>query len=65
MIGLRMCDGIHTDEFRMRTGFEIEKLAGDVIKKHRESGLLEVADLRVRLTRSGRLLADSVIVDFL
>lgn len=65
VLGLRRREGIDRDRFREQTGFDLDELAGPVIEKHRRSGLLEDTGAAVRLTREGRFLADSVIVDFL
>jgi oxygen-independent coproporphyrinogen-3 oxidase len=65
VIGLRACDGIDKDEFRDRTGYELDALARPTIEHYVELGLLEEVDSRLRLTREGRFLADTVFVDFL
>ncbi|MEX0718904.1 MAG: radical SAM family heme chaperone HemW [Planctomycetaceae bacterium] len=65
VLGLRRAAGIERDEFRHRTGFDLDDLAAEPIARHCLSGLLDVDDHHVRLTREGRFLADAVIVDFL
>jgi len=40
-------------------------LAGDAIEGRIAEGLLERAEGRLRLTREGRFLADTVVADFL
>ncbi|MGH9172723.1 MAG: coproporphyrinogen-III oxidase family protein, partial [Vicinamibacterales bacterium] len=65
VIGLRTCGGVDRDDFRRRTGFDLHALAGEAIRKHQSFGLLEDDARRLRLTREGRFVADSVIVDLL
>jgi len=62
---LRRCAGLHRDDFRKQTGYDLDDLAGEVITRHRDAGLLEESEGHLRLTREGRFVADSVIVDFL
>ena len=65
VVGLRRSFGVRRTEFRAQTGFEIETVAGAAIAKHCRSGLLEETPEGFRLTREGRFLADTVIVDCL
>jgi oxygen-independent coproporphyrinogen-3 oxidase len=65
VVGLRRLEGVKHDEFRALTGFELESVAGAAIARHLVTGLLEQTDHGIRLTREGRFLADSVIVDCL
>ncbi|WP_166828831.1 radical SAM family heme chaperone HemW [Thalassoroseus pseudoceratinae] len=64
-LGLRMMAGIDIDEFASSTGFTIEELAGLAIETHRANGFLEVHAGRLRLTREGRFVADTITVDML
>jgi oxygen-independent coproporphyrinogen-3 oxidase len=63
VVGLRRTEGVERDEFKRQTGFDLEALAGAAIARHCAAGLLEETGARVRLTREGRFLADTVIVD--
>lgn len=65
VVGLRRAKGVRRGEFRRQTGFEIEEVAGVAIALHCASGLLEQTADGIRLTREGRFLADTVIVDCL
>lgn len=65
VLGLRRCEGIDRESFRGLTGYSLDKLAGKVIAKYVAAGLLEDTGASIRLTRDGKFLADSVIVDFL
>ncbi len=65
VIGLRACDGIQKDDFCRRTGYDIDDLARTTIDHYIEAGLLEEVGKRLRLTREGRFMADTVFIDFL
>jgi oxygen-independent coproporphyrinogen-3 oxidase len=57
--------GLDRDDFRRRTGFEVDELAGGILEKYRDRGLLDDDGRRVRFTREGLFLADSVLADLL
>jgi oxygen-independent coproporphyrinogen-3 oxidase len=63
VVGLRRTGGVGREEFQRTTGFDLDRLAGEAIARHLASGLLEGTADGVRLTREGRFLADTVIVD--
>ena len=65
IFGLRRLDGIDAEEFELETGFALQMLAGDVVAKFRGLGLLEQIDGKLRLTRAGLLVSDSLWPDFL
>jgi len=65
VLGLRRVTGIDRARFLDLTGYSLDELAGNVIKKQLARGLLEDSGDAIRLTHEGRFLADSVIVDFL
>ncbi len=65
VVGLRRAAGVDRATFRKTTGFDLEEVAGAAIARHCESGLLERTPAGIRLTREGRFLADTVIVDCL
>ncbi len=65
VFALRLNKGIHRAEFKTKTGFDLETFAGDAIKKHLETGLIEEDELHISLSEKGRFLADMVVVDFL
>ncbi len=64
MLNLRRCAGLSPTEFREQTGFDFHELAGDALPRHLRQGLLEEHDGRVRLTREGRFLADTVFAEY-
>ena len=57
--------GLDRQDFARRTGFVIDSLAGPVIVRFVASGLLEDDGQRVRFTREGLFLADTVLCDLL
>lgn len=65
VLGLRRVQGVSLDDFATETGFSVEQLAADPLRQHLDEGLLEIVAGHLRLTRAGRFLADTVVVDFL
>ena len=65
MLGLRMTGGVDLSRFRLHSGFDLHELHGRTVCRFVDAGLLEEADGFVRLTREGRLLADTVAAEFL
>ena len=59
----RTIQGIDRDDFRLRTGHDLDSLLGPVVKRFIGEGLLEDDGRRVRLTREGRFLADRVLCE--
>jgi oxygen-independent coproporphyrinogen-3 oxidase len=55
--------GIDRGDFLRRTGFELDALAGDILTRSVAQGLLEDDGNRVRFTREGLFLADSVLCE--
>ncbi|MFN0054310.1 MAG: radical SAM family heme chaperone HemW [Planctomycetales bacterium] len=65
VLGLRRTRGVRHDEFLEATGFELQRLTAGRMQRHLAGRLVEDSDGVLRLTREGRFLADSVIVDLL
>ncbi len=65
MLGLRRTTGIDVRDFAQRTGCDLRTLTGDALDRFVSDGLLEETASHVRLTRTGRFLADTVIAEFL
>lgn len=65
MLQLRLVRGIDRTEFQAATGYDPMLLFARTIAAHYERGLLAVDDQRIALTRKGRLVGDTVTVDFL
>jgi oxygen-independent coproporphyrinogen-3 oxidase len=57
--------GIDREDFVVRTGFDLDALAGEVIGRAVSHGLVEDDGRRVRFTRDGLFVADSVLCDLL
>ncbi len=65
MLGLRRASGILLADFKHETGFDFRELSPSALSQNLKLELLEEADGSIRLTREGRFVADTVIVDFL
>ncbi len=65
IMSLRMTSGIGERDFAGRTGFSLTELYGDVIDRLCHLGLLSMRQNRLRLTRKGLFVADSVMMEFL
>jgi oxygen-independent coproporphyrinogen-3 oxidase len=65
MLALRLTEGLERRRFAERFGYDPAVLFAKAIEKHTRDGLVEVTATAIRLTRAGRLLADTVIADFL
>lgn len=65
MLMLRLVEGMDCAEFQALTGFDPECLYAEVVDRHVRTGSLIAEQGRIRLTDKGRLLADSVMADFL
>jgi oxygen-independent coproporphyrinogen-3 oxidase len=64
-LGLRMTEGISREDFAACFGCRIEDIYGQVLKKHRDLGLLEEQNGRIYLTRKGIHVSNAVMADFL
>lgn len=64
MTGLRRTTGLSFDEFEHATRLDLRVLANDVIAKCVDAQWLEADNTRIRLTREGRYVADTVIAEF-
>lgn len=65
VFGLRRIEGLEREEFSRRVGYDIDQLAGTTIHRFVKWGLLEDDGSRVRLTREGVLVSDSLWPDLL
>ncbi|MSR56776.1 MAG: radical SAM family heme chaperone HemW [Planctomycetaceae bacterium] len=65
VLGLRRTAGIDRAAFQTATGFEVAALTAGRIARYVTDGLVKETDTALRLTREGRFVADSVIVDLL
>ncbi|MBC8115536.1 MAG: radical SAM family heme chaperone HemW [Candidatus Saccharimonas sp.] len=64
-LGLRRTEGIRREDFQRRTGFTLEAIAAPAILANVERGWLVDEGDGIRLTNSGRFVADRVVADFL
>ncbi len=65
VLGLRRIEGIDTRAFASRFGFDVESLLGDSLQAFIERDLLIRASGRLRLSRDGLLVSDSLWPKFL
>ena len=65
VLGLRRRDGLQRSAFLTASGFQLDKVAGAAICRWSASGLATDDGERVRLTRDGLLISDSLWADVL
>lgn len=65
MLALRLNRGLDRAAFRARFGVDAQALFEPALRPHVECGLVEIDADGIRLTRAGRLVADSVLVDLM
>ena len=65
VLGLRQLDGIRRDEFLTLTGFDLDSLVGQTIRREVAAGRIEDFGDGVRITHEGRFFADPVMIAFL
>ncbi|OHB89924.1 MAG: hypothetical protein A3D13_05635 [Planctomycetes bacterium RIFCSPHIGHO2_02_FULL_40_12] len=64
IMALRMTSGISRKEFFNRSGLDLTKLFGRQLNNLAQSGLINLDDQRIKLTRKGLTVADSVMMEF-
>lgn len=64
-LNLRRASGVDRVRFREQTGFDLETLVGNALRRHIASGLMRDDGRHVALTRAGRCVADSLVTDLL
>lgn len=57
--------GLERDDFTLRTGFDLDALAGETLTRYARLGLIDDDGRRIRFTREGLFVADSVLSDLL
>ncbi len=65
VFGLRRLEGVDRESFAAATGFEIDRLVGRPLTKFVGAHLLADTGSRIRLTRAGLLVSDSMWPEFL
>ncbi len=64
IMALRMTSGISKKEFIQRSGFDLNELFEKQLNNLTQAGLINFDDERVKLTRKGLTVADSVMMEF-
>lgn len=64
-LGLRRCQGVERADFRRRSGFDLDEIAGKAIAENVERGWLVDTGEGIRLSGEGQFVADRVVADFL
>jgi oxygen-independent coproporphyrinogen III oxidase len=65
VFALRRLEGISLERFHSETGYRVEQLVGGSLQRFCDHGLLQRAGDRLRLTREGLLVSDSLWSEFL
>ena len=65
VFALRRLDGIDLDQFRRDTGFDVCRLLGAPLQRNLDAQHLEMDNGRLRLTRKGLVISDSIWPEFL
>ena len=65
VLGLRRLEGINRQAFTRQTGYDPHQLGGEALIRHVQCGLLIDDGARLRLTRRGLLVSDSLWPDYL
>ena len=65
MLGLRLVTGFHLQTFADRFEVSVQALADDALTRNIDAGMVAITNGCLHLTREGRFLADSVVLDFL
>lgn len=65
VFGLRRLAGVDRETFAARTGYALDALAGEALRRHVAAELLTDDGRRIRLTRAGLLVSDAMWPDYL
>jgi oxygen-independent coproporphyrinogen-3 oxidase len=65
VFGLRRMEGVERAEFLSRTGFVLDTIAGEPLRRFLDLGLFTDDGHNVRLTRAGLFVSDSIWPHFL
>jgi len=65
VFALRRLEGIDVNEFAAATGFRVQQLGGDALARFIDQGLLDASGGRLRLTRDGLFVSDTLWPEFL
>lgn len=64
VLSLRTRDGVDLGAFARATGADFQRVFEAPLRRYSRSGLMEICDDRVRLTRKALAVADSILCDF-
>ena len=64
-VQLRRAEGIDRAAFRTQTGFDLDALVGEALRRHADLGFVADDGQSVRLTRRGKCVADALLRDLL
>lgn len=64
-LGLRRNRGVDREQFRSKTGFDLDQLFHQTIEQQAQLGFLHSDEKVIRLTKEGRFVADRVVMEFL
>jgi oxygen-independent coproporphyrinogen-3 oxidase len=65
VFGLRRLDGVDRSWFAARSGFDLDALVGEPLRRHVALGLLSDDGRRIRVTREGLFVSDAIWPHFL
>jgi oxygen-independent coproporphyrinogen-3 oxidase len=65
VFALRRLEGVTRSWFSARTGYDLNELVGGPLARHVQLGLMSDDGDRVRLTREGLFVSDSIWPDYL
>ena len=65
VFGLRLMEGVDANQFAQQTGYQIGQLAEECLDRYVQLGFLQWIGSRLRLTREGLLVSDSLWPDLL
>lgn len=65
VFGLRRLDGVSRHQFALRSGYEVDEIVREPLRKFISLGMLSDNDERIRLTREGLFVSDAIWPEFL
>lgn len=65
VIGIRRCEGINKATFAQSTGMDVNDLVAGRLTEHIQAHMVHDSESTLKLTREGRFVADSIVVDLL
>ena len=65
ILGLRMNEGIDLCSFKNQYGFDINLSFGDIISKYASMGLMDNSNGRIKLTKRGIDISNTIFLDFI